>query len=271
MKIAAGLALLLGFAAVATANCNDSNVRVLEEQQGDVIRLLGQSDGLLDYTITLRISLDNMEASGPLPATVVVKDHQTAELIVLRVKDAQRPHGYHLDPRWRYGAPGGAPDHAAYLLPYLPGEKHQLTQGYFGKFSHSAGTQNEYAYDWSMPVGTTVCAAREGVVVGVRQDSDTGGPSPAYGNCGNYVVIRHHDGTYAEYLHLQKDGVLVALGAAVEAGQPIGLSGATGFVSVPHLHFAVFRTLDGLRRETLPVAIKTRAGLGQRLTEGQVY
>lgn len=273
MKIAAGLFLLLGFFTGAAAECRDRSVHIVEERLDDGrIRLSAQSDNLLDFTITLEsIRLENMEASRPLPVTADAKGQKAIEMVVLRIKDPQQ--AWHYDPlySWRYGARGGAQGHVAYQLPYSAGEEYRLIQGYFGEFSHNAASQNEYANDWSMPVGTTVCAARDGVVVGVRQDSDLGGPDRAFTNCGNYVIIRHVDGTYAEYFHLKKDGALVALGASVQAGQPIALSGATGYASVPHLHFAVFRPLDGYKRETLPVFFKTKTGLHSRLIEGQDY
>jgi murein DD-endopeptidase MepM/ murein hydrolase activator NlpD len=273
MKIAAWLLLLLGFFTGAAAECRDRSVRVVEERLDDGrIRLSAQSDNLLDFTITLEgIRLENMEASRPLPVTADAKGQKVVELVVLRIKDPLQP--WHYDPlySWRYGARGGTPGRIAYRLPYSPDEEHRLIQGYFGEFSHNAANQNEYAYDLAMPVGTTVCAAREGVVVGVRQDSDLGGPDKAFTNCGNYVIIRHSDGTYAEYFHLKKNGALVAPGASVQAGQPIALSGATGYASVPHLHFAVFRPLDGYKRETLPIFFQTKTGLHSRLIEGQDY
>ncbi len=271
MKIAAWFFLLMGLAAVAAAECRDSSVRVDEEKDGGTIRFFAVSDNLLDFTITLDLKLENMEALRALPVTREVKGGHRVELVAIRVLDPGQPHSYARDYSWRYGAQGGVPDRVAYQLPYPPRERHELAQGYLGEFSHNPGSQNEYAYDFAMPVGTTVCAARDGVVVGVRQDSDVGGPYPTFKNCGNYVIIRHRDGTYAEYVHLKKDGALVALGADVQAGQPIALSGATGFTSGPHVHFAVFRVLDGFKRETLPVFMETKDGLRARLTEGRDY
>lgn len=122
-----------------------------------------------------------------------------------------------------------------------------------------------------MPVGTRICAARDGAVVAFRQDSDAGGGDPKYKHAHNYVIVRHDDGTFAEYCHLKKNGVTVLLGQNVKAGEQLGFSGDTGFQSNPHLHFAVFQTVDGQNRKTIPTQFKTQTGEVEFLKEGQKY
>ena len=58
---------------------------------------------------------------------------------------------------------------------------------------------------------------------------------------GNAVFIDHGHGLYTTYLHLSK--IDVAVGDIVERGQQLGLAGATGRVTGPHLHWGV-RLLD---------------------------
>ena len=58
---------------------------------------------------------------------------------------------------------------------------------------------------------------------------------------GNAVFIDHGLGLYTTYLHLSN--VNVAVGDWVERGQLLGLAGATGRVTGPHLHWGV-RILD---------------------------
>ncbi len=122
-----------------------------------------------------------------------------------------------------------------YSLPFETGKKVFLIQGYETQFSH----KGERSLDFKIRTGTTICAARAGVVQSVREDSDKGGLKPENLADGNYVIIQHADSSTAWYWHLKKDGVLVNEGDTVQEGQPIGLSGNTGFSAFPHLHFEV--------------------------------
>jgi murein DD-endopeptidase MepM/ murein hydrolase activator NlpD len=86
--------------------------------------------------------------------------------------------------------------------------------------------------DFHAATGTTVHAVGYGTVV----QTGWGG---AYGN---QIVIRMNDGTYTQYGHLSSIGVSV--GQQVVTGQQIGLSGATGNATGPHLHFEARTTPD---------------------------
>jgi murein DD-endopeptidase MepM/ murein hydrolase activator NlpD len=81
--------------------------------------------------------------------------------------------------------------------------------------------------DFRAATGTPVHAGNSGVVVLAR---------PLYyeGNC---VVIDHGLGLFTISMHLSR--IDVGEGDRVAAGQLIGLSGATGRVTGPHLHWAV--------------------------------
>src|SRR6185436_20726326 len=123
-----------------------------------------------------------------------------------------------------------------YSLPFENKKKVFLIQGYESKiFSH----KNERALDFKVKKGTKVCAARAGVVISVREDSDKGGLKKENLSDGNYVSIQHIDGSVAHYWHLQKNGTMVNVGDTVKTGQWIGLSGNTGYSAFPHLHFEV--------------------------------
>ncbi|MFD8419669.1 M23 family metallopeptidase [Streptomyces sp. NPDC059466] len=86
--------------------------------------------------------------------------------------------------------------------------------------------------DFHAASGTPVHAVGSGTVV-------TAGWGGAYGN---QVVLRMHDGTYTMYGHLSSIGV--AVGQTVTPGDRLGLSGATGNTTGPHLHFEARTTAE---------------------------
>ena len=146
-------------------------------------------------------------------------------------------------------------DTYVYSLPYAAGQEFRVSQGYHGSFSHTG--PDEYAIDWKMPPGTQVHAAREGVVVQSKDDSNVGGPNRKFESCANCVLIQHSDGTIGIYAHLFKGGNRVKVGDKVNVGDWIALSGNTGYTSGPHLHFSVFKTRSGKERESIPVRFQT--------------
>ena len=105
----------------------------------------------------------------------------------------------------------------------------------------------------------------------MRDDSTVGGPDPRYKPLGNYVIIKHADSTFADYHHLKSGGARVKIGDEVTTGQPIGLSGHTGFASKPHLHFMVFQAIDGKTVLSLPFRLKTDQGTFTDFIRGRAY
>lgn len=83
----------------------------------------------------------------------------------------------------------------------------------------------------SMPAGSMppVYVARSGTVETVTYD----------GTGGNYVVIKHDDGYWTYYGHL--DSVDLSVGDKVTTNSRVGIMGATGLASGVHLHFEVWK------------------------------
>ncbi|MGC8981455.1 MAG: M23 family metallopeptidase [Minisyncoccia bacterium] len=110
-----------------------------------------------------------------------------------------------------------------------------------GLYAHENYPESRYAIDFSMPVGTLILAARRGRVVRVKDNSNKWGLGRQYEKKVNCVVIKHSDGTFAEYLHFGKKQIVVKIGDKVKAGDLLGYSGLSGRMDKPHLHFNVFK------------------------------
>ncbi|WP_051821553.1 peptidoglycan DD-metalloendopeptidase family protein [Streptomyces sp. NRRL F-5065] len=124
--------------------------------------------------------------------------------------------------------------------------------GPLGTAYHETGANWVSGYhtgvDFTVPVGTTVRAAGPGTVV-------KAGVGVSYGN---EIVIRHDDGVYSQYAHLSS--ISVSEGQKVKGGQKVGLSGATGNVTGPHLHFEI-RTGPGYGSDISPVPYLRKRGV----------
>ena len=84
-----------------------------------------------------------------------------------------------------------------------------------------------HGLDYAAPAGTPVSAIGNGTVTfsGIK------------GQYGNLVIIKHPHGYKTYYGHLSKIEKHIKKGAKIEQGQIIGLVGATGLATGPHLHY----------------------------------
>lgn len=149
-------------------------------------------------------------------------------------------------------------DDYVYRLPYAANLSFPVIQGYGSKLSHRGAER--FTVDFGMPVGTLVHAAREGVVALVEDSHAAGCAREDCGRFANFVVVLHSDGTTGEYFHLERGSAAVRVGERVARGEVLARSGNTGFSTVPHLHFGVYRLGTDGRNESLAVRFKTRGG-----------
>ncbi|MGF1725573.1 peptidoglycan DD-metalloendopeptidase family protein [Photobacterium nomapromontoriensis] len=78
--------------------------------------------------------------------------------------------------------------------------------------------------DFATPIGTTIHSIADGVVIKSKYNRFAG----------NYINIRHPNGSVSRYLHLSKRSVHV--GDKVAKKQIIGFTGNSGRTTGPHLH-----------------------------------
>jgi len=154
-----------------------------------------------------------------------------------------------------------------YDLPFQKGKSYKLFQGYNGSFSH----QNENAIDFTMPEGSEVIAARDGIVVKVVKNNTESCPREECKKYNNFIMIMHSDGTFANYGHIKYNGTNLNIGDNVKKGNVIAYSGNVGYSSGPHLHFVSF--LGGFEKMNT-LETKFRIGKGDTaiiLKEGSTY
>jgi murein DD-endopeptidase MepM/ murein hydrolase activator NlpD len=127
-------------------------------------------------------------------------------------------------------------------------------------FGAARGRRAHGGIDFSVPHNTPVMATGDGTVVassmGYKGDR----------KYGNVVVIEHDGGLRSLYAHLNKRHVNV--GDTVSAGELIGLSGATGRSTGPHLHLEAYQDgarinpnrflLANLEQDALPSAMRAK-------------
>ncbi len=249
---------------------NDKNVEVTSERHGDQIDEIARGKHCIDAVITLSAELHNMRSSVALPVTVDIKGKSEVLLAEFTPINPMQRWTYQTHYKWQIGGRlAKIPAPYLYRLPFEGDSR--VIQAAHGALSHQIGTPSEEAIDFEIPVGTKVRAARAGEVVAYRNDC-TGGTFDSksfYQN--NYVIIRHDDGTYAKYLYLKQDGVLVKIGERVNEGQTIALSGITGERATPHLHFAVFYVVDATKDRSIPVTFKNAQGTPFHAVEKAIY
>lgn len=258
------LSLLLGY-----QGNQEKSVTVYNVESENGIELHGKNSNYFPVTIELDMSLTNMTSSKGNPVVAVIEGRSEVKLTDLKVKKENKSWGMKNSYIFYQGSIFAKHDNRfAYKLPFKKGETHRLDQGYNGSFSHTGDSR--FALDFNMEVGTEVYAARQGLVVEVEEGFSKGGEDRSLMDKANHITILHEDGTFAQYSHLRKSGVLVRIGQKVRAGDIIGFSGATGFVTGPHLHFSVLKAKKGGGFVTIPIKFTTKDGI-QSLEEGKEY
>lgn len=142
-----------------------------------------------------------------------------------------------------------------YRLPYADGTAVRISR------DHDSHRETMHRYDMGGE-GTgpfTIVAAAAGTIVCIEEDStlfcprdpcpashpsccQRDDPSCKAGCRNNFVWLRHPNGEYSKYSHIQTGSASAAgrtVGEIISAGTPLGREGDVGFASGPHLHFEV--------------------------------
>jgi murein DD-endopeptidase MepM/ murein hydrolase activator NlpD len=117
----------------------------------------------------------------------------------------------------------------------------RMTSGFKMRFHPILQTWRAHlGVDYAAPTGTAVRSVGQGIV-------DVAGTQ---GGFGNVVMVKHANGHTTVYAHLSR--INVKRGQSVMQGQTLGLVGATGWATGPHLHFE-FR-VNGQHKDPITMA-----------------
>ena len=129
------------------------------------------------------------------------------------------------------------------LKPFtIPVDSKRITSGFgdrrvFEYTDKKTSTSLHYGIDYGVPTGTPVHSCAEGKVVLAENRISTGWS----------VVVEHLPGLYSLYYHM--DSLNVQEGQYVKQGEKLGLSGATGLATGPHLHWEVRLNMGAVNPE----------------------
>ena len=268
--IALSAVVLLSVAAGGQPSRDEEAVRVRRVSGPGYASLVVENRRAYEVTVALTIRGQNANITRMVPEVGTYPGYSRTEALRVSAADGTKPCKWRYHFHWTKGRIDAQHDDTTlYRLPFEKGRSYRVSQGYNGRLSHHG--VNQYAVDFAMPEGTTVCAARAGIVVDFKESSETGGPQKSHESEANYVSIAHADGTIGEYHHLKVDGVLVEIGDRVVAGQAIALSGNTGYSTFPHLHFGVYSAADAEHMRSHPITFLTDRGTVGEPRPGRAY
>lgn len=245
-RSALGALLLVWLTAAAPRSASQAEAWVRAEAERYRARFHYSAEVIDAQTLAARARLRVEETGSTAGLDDWLDDELKRSVLAFAPADA-RP-----DPDARYG------------LPFDPVFPRHLGQGPGGTYSHTG--EDYHAFDFVMPIGTEVRAARQGVVVRVIDGFTKGGDDRALAGLANSIIVLHEDGTFATYAHLSR-GIPVKEGERVSRGQALARSGQTGWTTAPHLHFVVHHK-EGDQVPSVPIRFGRPGGPGFVPKEG---
>jgi len=219
--------------------------RIDTEKNAQQVALVAHNFGYAPISVAIYLQdLQNIQSDRNWPLVVVVPPTSTLLLGRLFPADPSRSWQYRYSSKFTVGPLGAIHDPGTlYRLPYREGATFTIGQAPGGPITTHTVPESQYAIDIPMPEGTSIVAARDGVIIDSEGNYTEGGRDPSLATKANEIRILHSDGTIGNYAHLRYKGIAVQNGQYVQAGEIIGYAGSTGYSSGPHLHFAVTRLI----------------------------
>lgn len=246
---------LLGADELASAKQHGGEINVYTVREGDSLSMIAKMFDVTANTILWANDLPNAKAIAPGQTLIilpiagvrhVVKSGDTVASIAKKYEgNAEEIVSFNQltgNEKLAIGTTVIVPGGALHAEPVKVVAKTNKTNTSTSKksgsgFSHPApgaiktqGIHGYNAVDLAASIGTTIRAAAAGEVIVSKSTGWNGG-------YGQYIVIKHSNGSQTLYAHLSANSV--GVGDSVAAGEVIGAMGNSGKSTGPHLHFEV--------------------------------
>jgi murein DD-endopeptidase MepM/ murein hydrolase activator NlpD len=239
--------LLLQIFISAQAFAGSNPINIESRHVGQDILILAHNNG--NSPVSVKVSVldaENFASDHSWPIYTVLPANSNS--VLAKTFSADKTQGFSFKTTWlsMLGDFNASHDpNAVYRLPYQDGLSFPIGQAIGGPRTTHNTPDSLFAIDFSLPEGTPIVAARDGLVIGTEGSFSGGGKERYYMDKANFIRMMHSDGTTGIYAHLMTGGILVTPGQYVKAGTTIAYSGSTGFSSGPHLHFVVTHVVKG--------------------------
>lgn len=223
----------------------------------------GHNSSLVPMVVHVEIeSQENLQLEPSGTVQTILPPGQSKTLISATPLSKDLPWSKEFHSQFCPGNPTQEPDASVrYRIPYPGNVPRMVVSGPGSWPNHRA--LHHWGFDFELPIGTEVHAARGGLVFDLESRHQLGGPARWLYSLSNFVFVLHEDGTHAAYHHLRYGGVAVKVGDRIQTGDLLGYSGQTGLAPEPHLHFSVYRARADGFCESIPIRFDngTREGL----------
>ena len=154
---------------ISTLIFADNTVQIKAVKAGENILVSGNNSNPFSVTVTYEADFKNLSTNVKMPILFVMQPHSKIEVLKLHIDENNFSFKAHYD--WTLGSKDAKHNDAyVYRLPYKAGTSQMVSQGYNGEFTHFGKSQ--YAVDFNLKEGTEVYAAREGIVIITKTDSN---------------------------------------------------------------------------------------------------
>ncbi|WP_405606976.1 M23 family metallopeptidase [Polaribacter sp. Asnod1-A03] len=216
---------------------NQVKLKVYNEGIEGGFAVLADNEEYCPVFVKIDFKLNNLKSSKGNHKVFIIAARSKRNVITLLKSVKKGSYGFNYKTKFNYSSYLSKVDTSyVYNLPFKVDSQFNISQGHFGKRTH----MKERALDFSLPIGTDVYAAREGIVIDVV---DYNTKTCYHKDCSKYnnkIIIYHNDGSFSEYVHIDTNTAKVKIGEKVLKGQLIAKSGNIGWSSGPHLHFSVY-------------------------------